>query len=62
MAITSPNQIFAAPIPLNRVEVILPSPPANMGQFGPDCGDSRSQDKRLVLNVGSDLENGVKGG
>lgn len=61
MTIASPNQIFVAPIPLNRVEVVLPSPPVNMGQDSPDCGNCQSQDKHLVLNIGNDLENGVKG-
>lgn len=59
MAITSPNQIFAPPIPLNQAEVVLPSPPVYVGQH---CGIGQSQaaDKHLVLDIDHDLENGVK--
>ena len=57
---------FAAPIPLNRVEMALhePSevyPPANLGQYvshGPYSTENQSQNKPLVLNIGNDLEKG----
>jgi hypothetical protein len=59
--------IFAAPIPLNRVEVTTSEayPPANVFQYvsyGTDNVESQSQDKSLVLSIGKDLENGVKTG
>jgi len=67
---TDPKQILAWPIPQNQVEVTLNKPPedcppANMGQYGqeygPDPMNSQSQDKPLVLSVGNDIENGIKG-
>jgi len=66
---TDPKRMFASPIPLGRVKVAVHTtsegyPRANIGQYAsydPDS-DSQSQDKHLVLSIGSDLENGFKGG
>ena len=64
---TDPKRIFAAPIPPNRIEVAVHKssenyPPVNMGQDGPHCADSQSQDRSFVLNICNDLANGVKTG
>ena len=64
-----PKRMFASPNPLGRVEVAVHTtsegyPPANIGQYvsyGQES-DSQSQDERLVLSIGNDLENGVKRG
>ena len=62
-----PKQVFAAPIPLNRVEVAVHKssenyPPGNMCQFGLYNADSQSQDQSFVLNICNDIEDGVKTG
>ena len=67
MANIDPKRIFAAPIPLNRVEVAVhksseDAPPVHMGEHCQYGADSQSQDQSLVLNIGNDLENGVKRG
>jgi len=68
MANTDPKLIFAAPIPLDRVEVTSHKSsedylPVNMGQlasYGPFGADGHSQDKSLVLSISNDPNYGVK--
>jgi hypothetical protein len=68
MANTDPKLIFAAPIPLDRVEVTVHKsledhPPVNMCQlacYGPFGADGHSQDNSLVLSICNDLDRGVK--
>lgn len=70
MATADPKLIFSSPVPspLNRVEVAVHTsleddPLVKMGQFGSKGlyeTDNQSQDKPLVLEIGSDLENNVQ--
>jgi hypothetical protein len=65
-----PKRIFSAPVAVSRVEVAVHTssegyPPTMTDQrtsYGSYSADSRSQDKRLELGIGSDLENGIERG
>jgi hypothetical protein len=65
-----PKLVYAATVPLDRVEVAVHTssenyPPESMGQYASCCAysaDSQSQDKPFVVDICSNCENGVKRG
>jgi hypothetical protein len=72
MASTDPRRIFAASVPLNRVEVSVHTSsnskdytPENMGQYAPygsSGANNQSQDNPLVPIIDRYIENDVKRG